>query len=237
MPEEIEIETKELQETIEEIREERHERQEEEKRSGWLKYISLSTAMLAVVAAVGALYSGSLVNEALLEKNKAVLLQAQASDKWAYYQAKGLKSNGASQTADLLAVNPSQAVAAEKWRGEAARYKSDQETIKKEAEDLEKQRDEKGVESEHFMHHHHLFAYCVTFTQVAIALSAIAALTRRKPVWYFSMLAGVFGLGYFIYGFLAKVDLPEKPEIQADQKAERVKAPHGEGKPVKPKAE
>ena len=238
MPEEIEIETNELQETIEEMREERLERKEDEKRSGWLKYISLTTAMLAVVAAVGALYSGSLVNEALLEKNKAVLLQAQASDKWTYYQAKGLKSNGASQTADLLAANPSQATAAEKWRGEAARYKSDQESIKKEAEELEKQRDEKGVEAEHFMHHHHLFAYCVTFTQVAIALSAVAALTKRKPVWYFSMLAGVFGLGYFIYGFLAITPPPEKPEASIEKKVVVAKpSPTKEGKPGKPKAE
>ncbi len=238
MPEEIEIETSELQKTIEEMREERLERLEEEKRSGWLKYISLSTALLAVVAAVGALYSGSLVNEALLEKNKAVLLQAQASDKWTYYQAKGLKSNGATQTADLLSVNPAQAAAAEKWRGEAARYKSDQEGIKKEAEELEKQRDEKGEEAEHYMHHHHLFAYCVTFTQVAIALSAVAALTKRKPVWYFSMLAGVFGVGYFAYGFLSNTPPPEKPAPVAEQKAAEVKpsAPPGE-KPLKQKSE
>src|SRR5437867_1669371 len=83
MPEEIEIETKELQETIEEMRDERAERLLEAKQSSWTRWISLSTALLAVVAAVAALESGSLVNEALIVKNNAVLKQSQASDQWA----------------------------------------------------------------------------------------------------------------------------------------------------------
>ena len=91
MPEEAEVETKELQETIEEMREERAERVEAERRTAWTRWISLGTALLAVVAAVGALQSGTLVNEALVKKNESVLHQAQASDQWAYYQAKGIK--------------------------------------------------------------------------------------------------------------------------------------------------
>src|SRR5438094_938652 len=69
----------------------------------WLRVMSLTTAILAVVAAISALRSATLVNEALLEQSKAVQSQAQASDAWAYYQAKGIKSHTASQTADLLA--------------------------------------------------------------------------------------------------------------------------------------
>src|SRR5437879_4593889 len=80
MPEEIEIETKELQETIEELHEERRERVEAERKSAWTRWIALSTALLAVFAAVGALQSGALVNGAMMD-------QLKASDTWNEYQA------------------------------------------------------------------------------------------------------------------------------------------------------
>src|SRR5262245_50638570 len=80
MPEEVEIETKELQETIDELQEERKERAEEQRRSAWTGYIAITTAFLAVFAAIGALQSGGLVNEAMLD-------QLKASDRWNEYQA------------------------------------------------------------------------------------------------------------------------------------------------------
>src|SRR5580698_1291607 len=86
MSEHIEVETKELQEAIDELDEERRERKEEEAKTGWVRYIGLSTAVLAVFAAVGALQSGNLVNEAMLH-------QIQASDTWAEYQASRSKDH------------------------------------------------------------------------------------------------------------------------------------------------
>ena len=197
MPEEPEIETRELQETIDEIREERAEEQRELRWTGW---ISLSTALLAVVAAIAALQSGTLVNESLMRKNESVLRQAQASDQWSYYQAKGLKRNGALQTADLMSANPALVALAGKYAAEAKRYKQEQDDIQKQAQKLERERDDNDREAEALLHRHHTFAFCVTFTQVAIALSAIAALTRRKPMWYLSLLVGVGGLIWFFEG-------------------------------------
>src|SRR5689334_23355115 len=80
MAEEQEIETRELQETIEELREEREERESEAKKAAWTRYIAMTTAILAVFAAVGALQSGALVNEAMIK-------QIKASDTWNEYQA------------------------------------------------------------------------------------------------------------------------------------------------------
>src|SRR4029077_6017879 len=57
-----------------------------------LKTIALTTAIMAAFAAVAALPPGATVNEALLLKTEATQLQAQASDQWAYYQAKGIKA-------------------------------------------------------------------------------------------------------------------------------------------------
>jgi hypothetical protein len=86
MSEHIEVETKDLQETIDELDDERRERKEEETKMGWIRYIGLSTAFLAVFAAIGALQSGNLVNEAMLH-------QIQASDTWAEYQASRSKDH------------------------------------------------------------------------------------------------------------------------------------------------
>ena len=202
MPEEPEVELHELQETIEELREEREERAAEKRESAWTRLISLSTALLAVLAAIAALQSGTLVNEAMVKKNDSVLAQAQASDQWNYYQAKGLKGNGAQQTADLLAAAPATAPLAKKYQQQAERYKREQEQIKKDAAKYEQDRDDASKECDAMLKRHHLFAFCVTFTQVAIALSAIAALTKRRPVWLFSLLVGVAGLVWFIDGLI-----------------------------------
>ena len=202
MPEEIEFEAREEQERVAEAHEMREKIESEGKReNAWLRWISVSTAIFAVIAAIAALQSGSLVNEALVQKNESILRQAQASDQWAYYQAKGIKSTQAQATAEVLALHPAGVAAAVKWKAAAARYAGQQVALKTKADALEKQRDARSQESEHLMHRHHTFAYCVTFTQVAIALAAIAALTRRRSMWYLSLLLGLVGLGLFLSGF------------------------------------
>src|SRR6266852_1603780 len=81
MPEEPEIDTDKLQETI-----------DEPPTGTLLRNIALTTAMLAALGAVAALRAGDTVNEALVLKTEAGRLQAEASDQWAYYQAKGIKA-------------------------------------------------------------------------------------------------------------------------------------------------
>lgn len=201
MPEESEIETHELHETLEEMREEREERERDEKVIAWTRWISLSTAICAVIAAVAALQSGTLVNEALLSADRAVLSQTQASDAWNYYQATGLKARGASQTAAILAA-ANVAESAARWSREARRYDAKQADLMKQARDLEERGKRSTEDSERLMESHHMFAYCVTFTQVAIALSAVAALTRRRPVWYISLALGSVGTALLCIGYI-----------------------------------
>jgi len=84
VPEEIEVDTDKLHEEI-------HDELEREGGS-MLKMIALTTALFAAFAAVAALRAGGTVNEALVLKTEATRLQAEASDQWADYQAKGIKS-------------------------------------------------------------------------------------------------------------------------------------------------
>src|SRR3978361_2462145 len=84
MPEGPEIDTDNLREAIDE---------EIEKEGGtFLRTVALTTAIFAALAAIASLQAGATVNEALVLKTEATRLQAEASDQWAYYQAKGIKA-------------------------------------------------------------------------------------------------------------------------------------------------
>ncbi|HEX7554681.1 MAG TPA: DUF4337 domain-containing protein [Geothrix sp.] len=193
MPEGPEIETDKLHEAI-------HE--ELEKEGGdFLKRIALTTALLAAFAAIAALQAGATVNEALVLKTEATRLQAQASDQWAYYQAKGLKA--AVQSATAASWEAAGKTAPAKLHDEARRYIEEQAEIRKTAQEKEKERDEKSAEADHLLHRHHSFANAVALFQVSIALGALAALTRNRTVWWGSVLLGLSGIPLFVWAFLS----------------------------------
>lgn len=192
MPEEIEIDTDKLRETIDE---------EMEKESGaLLRTIALTTALFAALASVASLQAGGTVNEALEFKTEAARLQSEASDQWAYYQAKGVK--GAVAEASRNAWLAADKTPPEELAKNEERYANEQHEIQEKARELEKQRDEKSGEADHLMHHHHFYAYSVALLQVAIALGAVAALTRKRLAWVGSTVLGLAGLGVFAWAFL-----------------------------------
>ena len=160
-----------------------------------LKRIAFTTAVLAALAAVAALRAGGTANEALVLKSDATRLQAQASDQWAYYQAKGIKKAvaEASETAWKAAGRTAPA----ELDQQIAKYSGEQSEIQKTAEELEHRRDEKSAEGDELLHQHHRFANAVALFQVAIALGAVAALTRQRLIWFGSMLMGIAGLVVF----------------------------------------
>jgi len=188
MPEESELDLDKLHEAI-------HEEVEHE--GGWmLKAIALTTALFAAFAAVAALQAGGTVNEALLLKTEATRLQAEASDQWAAYQAKGIKSaiQQASESVWIAAGKtppPSFAI-------ERQRYMREQHDLSEVAHAKEHDRDSKELEAGQLLHRHHRFANSVALFQVAIALGAVAALTRMRLVWYGSIALGITGIGLFL---------------------------------------
>src|SRR2546425_13248547 len=87
----------------------------------WISWVALSTAILAVLAAIAGLLSGHHANEAMMN-------QIEASDQWAFYQAKSIK-------ASVLEAKITLATAAtEKDQEKAAQYQEEQSEIKREAE-------------------------------------------------------------------------------------------------------
>lgn len=187
MPEEIEIDTDKLRETID----------EEIERSGrsMLRWVSLSTALLAATAAVASLRAGDTVNEALALKSDATRIQAEASDQWAFYQAKGIKGAVARATAATWQA-AGRAVPAD-LEATATRYDTEQKEIQTKAKELETERDAKEHEAAGLLEKHHHYAAAVALFQVAIALGAVAALTKFRLVWFGSLVLGTIGLVMF----------------------------------------
>ena len=198
MPEE-DIETSELKESVEASVE--HALEAEREKTGWTVYLSLSTAIIAVFAAVASLESGANSNDAILEKNDAVLNQSKASDEWALYQAKVIRAAVLHGESEFAA--PSNPELAGKLRDESARLKAEQGGLESKARALEEKVEAHNARAERLLDRHHRFAIAVTLFQIAVALCAIAALMKKKPLWIVALGASAIGGVLFVLGFLA----------------------------------
>lgn len=185
MPDEPEIDTDSVRESI------------EKHHAGppLIKQIALTTALLAALGAVAALKSGDSVNRALVLKTEAGRFQAEASDQWAYYQAKGIKGHVVETSRAIwLAAGKTPPPGVDTA---VAKYAADQKDIEKAAKEKERARDEASREADELLERHHHFANSVAFIQVAIALGAVAALSQARLVWYGSLVIGVIGAAMF----------------------------------------
>jgi hypothetical protein len=170
--EEIEVPTEHLHEEIQE--------RAEEKREKWTLYVALSTAFMAVLAAVAGLLAGHHANEALVARVKA-------SDQWNFYQSKSIKEE--------IAVNTDLIMHSQDHSAAIAKYEKDKADAMKEARAAEH-------ESEEHLSKHVPLASAVTAFQIAIAISAIAILTRRKVLWVGGLVLTAVGIVFFVLGIL-----------------------------------
>jgi hypothetical protein len=149
----------------------------------WISGVALSTAIFAVLAAISGLLAGMYANEAMMS-------QIQASDQWGYYQAKSIKA------AILEAKTTLASEATDRDKEKAAQYQEEQREIKSEAE-------HKEAEAKASFHRHEVFARSVTMFQIAIAIAAISALTKRRRFWFVSLGFGLVGVVFLVLGWMA----------------------------------
>ncbi len=172
----------------------------EERKEPWLNYLALTTVILAVCATLstfkGAGYS-----------TRAVLAQSQASNQWAFYQAKSIKGYLYELQKDKLALevkslsprlSPSLAAEYDKkieyYTQKLKTYDEEKKGIDKDARTLEHSRDEAQK-------HTQAFGMAVIFLQIAILLSSVAALMKQKYVWLIGLVTGIIGIIYFANGY------------------------------------
>jgi len=172
----------------------------EDKKEPWLNFLALTTIIFAVAATLSTFKGGGF-------STRSVLSQEQASNKWSYYQSKSLKLYLYETQKDLLDLEvkriPKNESATKlayqnkmlEYETSIKRYEKEKSETKKDAEAFELKRDDAQIHSQ-------AFGMAVIFLQISILLSSIAALIKRKYLWYLAMGVGVFGLFYFLNGFM-----------------------------------
>jgi hypothetical protein len=138
--------------------------------------MAIIAALLAVVSVLGQHYN-----------TEKLLAQGKASDTWAYSQAKDIRHYIAQSTHDSVKdLRPGSTLVAT-YDQDAKRYKKEASEIQEKARDYEKERDALGEKADRF----HLGE---VFLEIAIVLSSLAILTKRRPLFWGGCLSGIAGL-------------------------------------------
>jgi Domain of unknown function (DUF4337) len=151
--------------------------------------VSLSMAVLAVLVAVVSL----LGHRAHTEE---VVLQATASDQWAYYQAKNIREHEDNLFSDLAGVAggiDAGAVAKlrEKYAQEAERYKHDKEEIQDKAQDLDREVVKERRRADRY-------DLAEVFLEIGLVITSITLLSGRRVFWHLGLVFSVIGVGVSI---------------------------------------
>lgn len=166
----------------------------------WINFLALTTVVIALGATMSTLSVGKF-------SNRGILRQTLASNQWAYYQAKSIKSYLQELQKEKLEtelklvpetntpVRQDYEQRIEKYSEKIKRYDREKADIMKQAQDLERQRDEAMIISQHF-------GMAVIFLQLAILMSSIATVMKRKTLWVFGLILGLVGFPYFANGYL-----------------------------------
>jgi hypothetical protein len=176
-----------------------------ERGAHWLiPAVAITVAVLAVLAAYASFAGGRAVHDSLASLTEAALLQSQASDQWAFYQAEGIKRHVFEVQRDVLRLGstPAGTALAARYNGEVSRYAADQDKIRKDAQTLERRRDEARRVAEHYDALHGRFGSSVALFQVGIVLCSVAAIVRRTPLWYGGIAAGASGAVLLVQALL-----------------------------------
>lgn len=155
--------------------------------------VSVTMAILAVLGAMVTLLGHRAHTEELL-------LQAKATDQWAYYQAKNIRLHEMEAVADMLASLATQdkekaAQVHEKYVKQVERYQADKDTISDQAKELESERDLISRRADRFDGGEVLL-------EVGLVICSVTLLTKRRYFWHTGMLFGAAGVILAITGFL-----------------------------------
>jgi hypothetical protein len=165
----------------------------------WLQWVALTTTILAVCAAISSLKASSYSTRVQIQTTKE-------ANNWAYYQSKSIKEHSFNLNRDILsAIRLSEANNPRLQKYLSARIKEYSDAIgryDKEKEQIKGEADKINQEQEILKLHNANFALAVMILQIAIMLSAIGALIKKKIMWYTGMVFGVLGCLYMINGFL-----------------------------------
>ncbi len=168
---------------------------EKPKERSWFDWIAVSTATLAVITAFASAESGKAANATLRLTNLE-------TDQWSYYQAKSIKEHSYGLQAELLTLLP-RAPELDGIRAEArGRYQAERSRYEKEKKDIEARAQKLAEERRVASERQGRFAKALIALQIAIVLSSVAGLTKKKWLYLSGLGLGVIGIALFAWGIV-----------------------------------
>jgi hypothetical protein len=134
--------------------------------------------MLAIVSVLGHILS-----------NEELLAQQKANDQWAYYQAKSIRRYNSEIARDLLKALAAEAAAKfqEHYTDNVAKYEKEGQEIQTEAKHLEAESEYKGRQALRL-------EISEVFLEIGIVFASLAILSKRRLVWWASMVSALVGV-------------------------------------------
>jgi len=153
------------------------------------KRVALSIAIIAVVLAVFSTYGDH-------AKTSAIILTNQASDQWAFYQAKSIKEHLNETEIKLMkAINKEHGISQEINSGVQKKYEEELKEIKQAAEELTK-------EARHETTITQRSDIAALIMQISIVLCSVAILSRWKKIWYIGIATSLIGIAFGVFSLL-----------------------------------
>jgi hypothetical protein len=155
--------------------------------------VSVTMSILAVLVAAATLMGHRAHTEELL-------LQAQASDQWNFYQAKNIRLHAMQVMVDSLAVfqvkdSEKAELLREKYQKEVERYESEKDQISEKAKEQEKERDLLRKRADHFDAGEGVL-------EIGLIVCSLTLLANKKSFWYSGIAVGAVGLIVTLFGFI-----------------------------------
>ncbi|HYL82596.1 MAG TPA: DUF4337 domain-containing protein [Candidatus Angelobacter sp.] len=154
--------------------------------------VSITISIMAVLVAAVSLLGHRAHTEELLR-------QSQAASRWTQYDTKSVNLRGAEQASDLVKLSESlNKQLGEEMREKYAKllehYQEDKTDARKEALDLEAERDLAGRQADRFDEGEVLL-------EIGLVICSITLLTKRKYFWLGGMVIAAAGIAFAATGF------------------------------------
>lgn len=179
---------------------------EEHRERSFSRRVAVVTAMYAVVLAIASVGGSYAMKEMILS-------QQQASDQWAFYQAKVIREHlyrSQRLQVELALAEPSTLKPTERAKYEALsrqlgseeqRYSTEKKEVEAEAKKLEHERDYHRTRDPYF-------DYGEVFLQIAIVAASVSILAVSRWLFGFSLVLALIGALLTVNGFTLFLHLP-----------------------------
>jgi hypothetical protein len=162
----------------------------------------MTMAIVAAVLACVTMLSHREHTETLRLQNEATIHHTQASDQWAYYQAKKNREYLYDASGIILKTVATKAedskallVTAQEWKDKAQKYEQEAAGIEADARKFTDQAKELQKESEHAHHRADRYDLGELGIELSLVLCSLAVLTKRPRFWHVGIVIGILGVG------------------------------------------